>query len=138
MTRNQRNNNPGNLRKTNATWEGEVAGDDPEFEAFDTAASGFRALAKILVRYQEEYGLDTVTLIINRYAPASENNTDAYIRHVAAKLKVDPDAALPRFRDNPTILTDLCMAIAKHEGGEWARDTAVQGVNRAVQATLKA
>jgi hypothetical protein len=136
--RNVRNKNPGNIRRTAAEWDGEIEGNDPAFETFDTAASGFRALAKILMRYQSDYGLDTIAMILNRFAPPSENDTDAYIRDVSRKTGLGMDDKLPRFRDHPSTLVDLCMAIAHHEGGRWNRDEAVQGVNRALQATARA
>ena len=54
--------------------------------------------------------------IIHRFAPPSENNTVAYINHVAEVLKVDTDDTID-VRDNNTMLK-LIKAIILHENGE--------------------
>ena len=50
LTRGERNNNPGNIRQTDADWIGERATDsDPAFEEFTTPEDGIRALARLLL-----------------------------------------------------------------------------------------
>lgn len=81
MTRGIRNNNPGNLNfagQPGATREG---GPNGRFAVFGTMQEGKDALAKQLLRYQAR-GKDTIESIINTYAPSSENDTQAYIRHM--------------------------------------------------------
>lgn len=110
-----RNNNPGNLEysKTNP-WMGQT-GYDGRFAKFETPEHGIRALGRNLLSYQRQ-GIDTVTDIINRWAPPSDNNnTDAYIKAVCAKLGVTEDQQLDA--SNPDTLKALCAAIIQHENG---------------------
>lgn len=110
-----RNNNPGNLEysKTNP-WVGQT-GDDGRFAKFETPEHGIRALGRNLLSYQRQ-GIDTVSDIINRWAPPQDNNnTDAYIKAVCAQLGVTPDQQLDA--SNPDTLKALCAAIIHHENG---------------------
>ncbi|HCM9390538.1 TPA: hypothetical protein ACG0NW_002040 [Enterobacter roggenkampii] len=110
-----RNNNPGNLEysKTNP-WIGQI-GDDGRFAKFETPEHGIRALGRNLLSYQRQ-GIDTVSDIINRWAPPSDNNnTDAYIKAVCAQLGVTADQQLDA--SNPDTLKALCAAIIQHENG---------------------
>lgn len=80
-----RNNNPGNIRRSIDKWQGLADPDhqtDPDFFIFQTPIYGIRAIARILITYQDKYGLQGVKGIIKRWAPPSENNTDAYIAAV--------------------------------------------------------
>lgn len=80
-----RNNNPLNIRVGNS-WIGEVENPtDKDFEQFESMFYGLRAGFVILKRYICRYGLDNITEIISRWAPASENNTRHYI-HMVARL----------------------------------------------------
>ncbi|EPR43137.1 hypothetical protein dsx2_2497 [Desulfovibrio sp. X2] len=108
-----RNNNPGNIRKSAADWRGEVEGEDTAFETFDTPEDGLRALGKILLRYERDYGLNTVRGILTRYAPACENDTAGYIAHVAERMGVSPDEPV----DVAANLPQLMRAIVAHECG---------------------
>ncbi|MEG7489002.1 hypothetical protein V6D92_20185, partial [Enterobacter hormaechei] len=110
-----RNNNPGNLEfsKTNP-WVGQT-GYDGRFAKFETPEHGIRALGRNLLSYQRQ-GIDTVSDIINRWAPPSDNNnTDAYIKAVCAQLGVTADQQLDA--SNPDTLKALCAAIIQHENG---------------------
>lgn len=110
-----RNNNPGNLEysKTNP-WVGQT-GDDGRFAKFETPEHGIRALGRNLLSYQRQ-GIDTVSDIINRWAPPSDNNnTEAYIQAVCAQLGVTPDQPLDA--SNPDTLKALCASIIQHENG---------------------
>jgi len=87
LPRGIRNNNPGNLKELSGDktqWQGERAtDDDPIFEEFETMEYGIRALMKILINYMKKYKLRTIIEIIKRFAPASENDTRAYINSVS-------------------------------------------------------
>lgn len=110
-----RNNNPGNLEysKTNP-WSGQT-GDDGRFAKFETPEHGIRALGRNLLSYQRQ-GIDTVSDIINRWAPPTDNNnTDAYIKAVCDQLGVTSDQQLDA--SNPDTLKALCAAIIHHENG---------------------
>ncbi|WP_323162848.1 structural protein P5 [Stenotrophomonas maltophilia] len=115
-----RNNNPGNIDRTDVVWQGEdrsfAARDaEPRFCVFKSADFGFRALARVLRTYRERYGLTTVRGIIGRWAPPNENNTDAYVQQVAKAIGVKPDDAIDVRR--MTHCLPLAKAIAKHENG---------------------
>lgn len=114
-TRGERNNNPGNIRISPVNWQGKVVGGDAAFETFATPQAGIRALALNLRNYQRNYGLNTVRQIVTRYAPASENNTAAYIAAVAAQMGVGPDDALNL--EDDAMLERLVAAIITHENG---------------------
>lgn len=109
-----RNNNPGNIRDTGAAWVGRT-GSDGAFVTFDTPANGIRALAVLLRNYQRNYHLDTVSAILARYAPASENNTAAYVAHVAGLMGVGANQRIDL--GDPVTLQNLVSAIITHENG---------------------
>lgn len=110
-----RNNNPGNLEYSKSNpWSGQT-GDDGRFAKFETPEHGIRALGRNLLSYQRQ-GIDTVSDIINRWAPPSDNNnTDAYIKAVCEQLGVSADQQLDA--SNPDTLKALCAAIIHHENG---------------------
>ncbi|MBB7055196.1 hypothetical protein HEN63_022440, partial [Escherichia coli] len=114
-TRGIRNNNPGNLEysKTNP-WVGQT-GDDGRFAKFETPEHGIRALGRNLMSYQQQ-GIDTVSEIINRWAPPTDkNDTMSYIKAVCEQLGVSADEPLDA--SNPDTLKALCAAIIHHENG---------------------
>lgn len=85
LPRGVRNNNPGNIRRSTDRWQGLADPDhqtDPDFLVFESPIYGIRAIARILITYQDKYGLQGVKGIIKRWSPPSENNTDAYIAAV--------------------------------------------------------
>ena len=90
MTRGLVNNNPGNIRKNGTAWHSAVTGSDPTFVTFDTPVDGIRAMAKLLLTYQRQHGLDTIAEMIERWAPTVENDSFAYIDDVATRLGIDP------------------------------------------------
>ncbi|WP_205203171.1 hypothetical protein [Azonexus hydrophilus] len=110
-----RNNNPGNIMKGGDNWQGEVQGNDPRYATFATPEAGIRAMGKTLLTYQEKHGLNSVEAIIARWAPATENNTAAYVATVAKEMGVKPDAAL-NLRDGDT-LAKLTRAMIRVENG---------------------
>ncbi len=111
-------NNPGNLRFAFQPGANNVGG----FASFNHLADGVDALARQLEKYSSRH-LDTVRSIVSRYAPPNENNTAAYIKDVAGRLGVSPDAALNL--SDPGMLDRLMNAIIIHEKG---RPLADQGL----------
>lgn len=94
LPRGIRNNNPLNIRVGNK-WVGEVKKPtDPSFEQFSCMPYGLRAAFIILRRYIEVYKLNTISKIVSRWAPDSENNTLAYIRRVTTLMEYDADAPI--------------------------------------------
>lgn len=136
-TRGVRNNNPGNIDRTKAVWQGEdrsaeALRREPRFCVFETPQAGFRALAKTLLTYQNKHGLRTVREIINRWAPPVENNTEAYITQVAREVGVGSREIVSLSKQVP--LQRLVTAIARHENGGLFWDEAVieAGVRQAL------
>jgi hypothetical protein len=84
-----------------------------QFRSFATPEEG-RAALEADLRGKASKGLITVSDIITRYAPPSENNTGAYISAVAKALGVGPNDRLDM--SNPTIMQKFTDAIIKQEG----------------------
>lgn len=112
-----RNNNPGNIRRSGDPWQG-LAKDqnDAEFFTFAAPKWGIRALARVLISYQDKHGLRTVRTIISRWAPPVENKTSNYIDHVARRLGVGADDPLDVH--DYRVLRGLVEAIISHENGQ--------------------
>ena len=119
MPRGIRNNNPGNISKGGATWQGEVAGSDPRYVSFATPEAGIRAMGKTLITYQDKHGLNTVQDIIGRWAPATENDTAAYSANVAKALGVKVDARIDLHDANT--LSKITRAMINVENGPAAK-----------------
>lgn len=99
LPRGIRNNNPLNIRKGN-NWQGERQPQtDKEFEEFKNLEAGLRAGFIILRNYiQRRPPVNTIRKIISRWAPASENNTEAYIAAVVKKAELGADVPV-KFTD---------------------------------------
>lgn len=119
-----RSNNPMNLRfDPSNRWQGRATMDqrlpeqlrEREFEVFVSPEYGIRAGAVLLTTYFDRYGLNTLDRIIPRYAPSSENNTEAYIRSVAAATGFQP--AQPLDLHDYATMRALVLAIIRHENG---------------------
>lgn len=111
-----RNNNPGNIRKGSTAWRGLApVQSDPAFLQFDSMAYGVRAIAVTVRTYARRYGLTTPAGIINRWAPPSENHTDAYVRTVADAVGVAADEQLDVY--DPETMFRLVRAIIRTENG---------------------
>lgn len=93
QTRGYRNKNPGNIDHNPANrWQGladppiedaPLNGGRPRFARFVSHEYGIRALALLLITYQDKHGLRSIHQVISRWAPGAENDTAAYVRHVA-------------------------------------------------------
>ena len=138
-----RNNNPGNL-EAGDHWQGLMAVStmtpqqraETRFAVFSSPKWGFRALAVILLNYQHKHGINTIRGIVERFAPANENNTAAYISAISQGIKRGPDEPLDF--TNPATLQGFCKAIAIHEAGSWLflDDDLVAGVRMAENGEL--
>ena len=90
LPRGIRNKNPGNI-KLGTKWD--VLADeqsDPVFCIFSEAVWGIRALMRILLTYRFTHNRKNIDSIIKRWAPPSENDTDAYIVFVSKKMGIEP------------------------------------------------
>ncbi len=111
------NNNPGNIRLTNIAWAGKVPNsqnNDGEFEQFYKLEYGVRALIKNMITHING-NAKTLPKLIAIWAPASENDTAAYIASVSRQTGIqDFEVLLP----TKQYLKPLAKAIAKHETGK--------------------
>jgi hypothetical protein len=82
-------NNPGDLRHSNhSSHEGEGSND---IGIIDTVADGWADLERQLQLYASR-GLTLQQMIVDNYAPASENNSQQYLDLICAGLgNVSPD-----------------------------------------------
>lgn len=103
-----RNNNPLNIRKGN-NWKGERHPQtDKAFEEFQTMEMGIRAGFKLLKNYITGYGgktqpINTITKIVRRWAPPTENATQRYIDFVCKDAGIMPMQII-KFTDRPTMV----------------------------------
>ena len=112
-----RNHNPGNIRHVDGNqWNGQT-GDDGSFVIFSEPAYGVRALSKVLNSYYYRHGLHTIAAMINRYAPAIENNTSSYIDHVAGAVGIGSGDFLGAGQFE-MLKPKIIEAIIKHENGQ--------------------
>lgn len=112
-----RNNNPGNIRLSATVWRGQsVQQTDGVFVQFTAMYWGVRALAVILRHYSTLHDIHTITGVIARWAPPSENDTASYV-HDVARLSGFGMSDILNFND-PVVLRALCIAIIQHENGE--------------------
>lgn len=135
MTRGLKLNNPMNIKVSNSHWQGEIRPTaDPigVLCQFDTVLNGIRAGAKNLANQQILHGLNTWTSIITKYAPAFENNTQAYIN---AMVKGTGCAAnTPLDLTNSDLLETSCRCVILHEQGScpFTDDEIAQAVSEAL------
>lgn len=88
-----RNNNPGNIRISRSEWLGQI-GSQKGFVTFREMKYGYRAMFVNLLNSYFKQGINTLRGIINKWAPPSENHTDAYINTVAKGTGLDPDGRI--------------------------------------------
>jgi len=121
LPRGIRNNNPGNI-EIGDSWQGlSEAQTDGRFCQFKAPEWGIRAIARILITYQDKRRasdgsrIDTVAEIIERWAPPVENDTAAYATHVRRTMDLVEGERID-VRDYET-MKGLVIGIIKHENG---------------------
>lgn len=125
MSRGLRNNNPGNIRKDGQHWQGEIEpSEDAEFKQFKSMAWGYRAIFQCLNTYYRKYGLDTIRKMISRWAPSSENNTEAYIKTVSELSGVSENSRITS--TNKDVMIPIVAAMSRVENGVSANMSDVQ------------
>ncbi|RMT61694.1 hypothetical protein ALP29_00235 [Pseudomonas syringae pv. avii] len=148
-----RNFNPGNIRRANGVrWQGMAANQtDSDFVRFNGPRWGIRAIARVLITYQDKRRaadgsrIDSVREIVERWAPPIENDTDAYTHQVARALGLDPAYEGVDVYEYDTMRA-LVLAIIRHEngpgplpGGVWYGEPvivdalALAGITRGIQ-----
>lgn len=119
LPRGLRNNNPGNIRKSNEVFQGEVIiGKDRDFKQFKSMAYGYRVIFRILLNYEKLYKLTTIRKIIGRWAPENENNTSAYIYLVSSYSGIPVDERID-FTDREQMI-QIIAGMSKVENGREA------------------
>ena len=116
LTRGYRNNNPLNIRYNRLNdWRGRLyPNTDGTFEQFSSMEYGYRAAIKLIRNYIES-GYNTVALIISRWAPDNENNTEGYINTVCNITGFLPSQKIDA--SNEFMIEKLIYAMAIAENG---------------------
>lgn len=106
--------NPGAMNYGPFAQANGAIGSDGRLAIFPTPEAGFGAMGKLLDTYQSKHGLNTVSGILNRWAPPNvdNNSTGQYVKFVAGKLGIDPNAPIP-----PEQRPALMQAMAHYEAG---------------------
>ena len=88
-------------------------------------------MALVLITYQDKYGLRTLDKIIARWAPPSENDTQAYIDSVSGEAEIPPTKILDLH--DYACLMPLVKALIHHENGQmpYTMDQLNQGLKLA-------
>ncbi|MBQ7856830.1 MAG: structural protein P5 [Alistipes sp.] len=125
MPRGLRNCNPGNIRHSTVRYKGEVTPcSDKAFRQFESMAWGYRAMFVLLHTYAKKHGCYTIRSIISRYAPPSENNTEAYIRRVSLGAGIDDTTRIETL-DHQSMIPIVC-AMSEVENGVTALRSEVE------------
>lgn len=113
-----RNNNPLNIRHSSASWFGACdVQTDRDFVQFRDMLWGLRAAMVIIRNYRRHHGLQTVSQIINRWAPPAENDTGSYLHVVCQVSGLRPESVIDGGdRDR---LAKLVWAMAYVECGQF-------------------
>jgi hypothetical protein len=105
-------NNPGNIRylATNA-FAGQT-GNSGGYGVYAKLSDGVHAMYEELTKYYNS-GLKTITQIVSKWAPSSENDTEAYIDDVSERMNESADTPLSW----PDDAAPLIQAMSWHENG---------------------
>ena len=124
LPRGIRNCNPLNIRKSKDQWKGLAERQqDTAFCQFKSLEYGWRAAFYLLTRtYYHKYRLYTIRTIIRRWAPESENKTDAYIANVSRLTGIQPDEPIGIPSEQPSRWIALGAAMAIQENGTASMD----------------
>jgi len=125
-----RNNNPLNLSFANQDGAVMETHSSPRFARFASMEDGVAASVRQLVRYQER-GVATLSAMITRWAPPSENDTAAYIQQVARETGIAPDAVV-NMRDPETVAALVASMAKKENGRPLDPAVALRGVQKAL------
>lgn len=94
-SRAERNHNPGNIEYGKFAVMHGAIGTDGRFAIFENNFQGFAALEALLK--SAAYFKLTIKQAIERYAPASENDTTKYIENVCAWTGAKPTDPVERY-----------------------------------------
>ena len=119
-----RNNNPLNIRRSKDKWKGmRAVQSDAQFCQFESLEWGWRAAFWLLTRtYYHKYRLFTIRSIVQKWAPAIENNTQAYIANVSRLTGIGPDEPIGIPSERPARWMMVGVAMAIQENGSIKRE----------------
>lgn len=109
-------NNPGNIRKAAAfAWQGEQPGLSPgAYVVFDTLTNGYRAQIKLLRNYILQ-GKNTISKILYKWAPPSDNNpTEGYIKFVSDRTAIPADQVISATDAEKIVSIAYSMSLFEH------------------------
>src|SRR5215217_398983 len=117
VARGIRNNNPLNIEHNPANkWLGlDERPSDGRFCRFVSADYGVRAACLLLMTYQDRHNLRTIRDIVEKWAPANENNVSAYVAAVSTRTGFTPNQQIDLH--NRANMEKLVAAMARHETG---------------------
>jgi hypothetical protein len=115
--RNWRNNNPGNIEYGPFAQDNGAIGSDGRFAIFPDEQTGRDALTTLL---NDKYGEQTISDMMQSYAPPSENDTDNYVTFIENQTGLSGDDVVGDLTEDQ--LNALADAIDTMEGGH-AGDT---------------
>ena len=113
-SRNWRNNNPGNIEYGQFSQRMGAIGTDGRFAVFPTLDSGTKAKEELLFGERSNYKNLSIAAAISRYAPPSENNTQAYIAAVTNAIGVKDSTILAQL--SPSDRSKFLETITRQEG----------------------
>ena len=124
LPRGIRNNNPLNIRRSKDKWKGmRAVQSDAQFCQFESLEWGWRAAFWLLTRtYYHKYRLFTIRAIVQKWAPAIENDTKAYIANVSRLTGIDPDEPIGIPSERPARWMMVGVAMAIQENGTESLD----------------
>lgn len=103
-SRGLRNLNPGNIRRSKVRYKGEkVHSTDSAFKQFESLEAGYRAMFVLLHTYRVRGYGSTICQMVSRYAPPSENNTEAYIARVEKSSKIGRHTPLDTLQEEQMV-----------------------------------
>ncbi|MDI3149388.1 hypothetical protein [Serratia nevei] len=132
-----RNNNPGNLNFVGQAGATKEEGENGRFAVFGSMTDGIAALYKQIQLYFKR-GTDTISEIVNKYAPASDNNNVmAYINSLVKATGKGAHESLAS-SDMSTIFS-LLKGIISHENGKGyvSDDEIMRGIQVGSRATMQ-
>jgi hypothetical protein len=91
------------------------AGSSTGFEQHGSYEQGLKAIDDNLRNYGEKHSIKTLRGVITRWAPPSENDTEAYIKNVSQKTGISPDQEIDL--SNPVVRHILSGPIVLQEKG---------------------
>ena len=128
LPRGLRNNNPLNIRISSTPWLGKITENtDGAFEQFITLEYGLRAGLVNIRTYIKRDRLDSISVIIPKWAPAHDgNDVRAYVRLVSDKSRVP---ATRRLSYNDRF--ELCRIVWAMAWVECGQEISISAVEKA-------